>query len=92
MRFFTSVERITRVATRAAFLGSAQLLQILLMFVAFAAPSAFAQEMGNTLVTNQSLSVGQYLRSTNKQYKLAMQGDGNLALTSGGVQTPANRW
>jgi len=80
MRFFTSVERIARVATRAAFLGSAQLLQILLMFVAFAAPSAFAQEMGNTLVTNQSLSVGQYLRSTNKQYKLAMQGDGNLAL------------
>ena len=80
MCFFTSVERVTRAATRAAFLGSAQLLQMLLMFVAFAAPSAFAQEMGNTLVTNQSLSVGQYLRSTNKQYKLAMQSDGNLAL------------
>ena len=47
---------------------------------AFSATSASAQEMGNTLKTNQSLAVNQYLRSTNKAYKLVMQGDGNLAL------------
>jgi len=47
---------------------------------AFSASSASAQEMGNTLKTNQSLAVNQYLRSTNKAYKLVMQGDGNLAL------------
>ena len=80
MCYFTSVSSVTRVATRAAVLSFAQLMQMLFVLVAFAAPSAFAQDLGNTLTTNQSLAVNKYLLSTNKAYKLVMQGDGNLAL------------
>ena len=65
--------------------GLAALRRLLSVFAAvalgaFAATSVSAQDMGNALATNQSLSVNQYLRSTNKAYKLVMQGDGNLAL------------
>ena len=60
--------------------GVALLMQLLLVLVAFGASASFAQDIGNTLTTNQSLNVNQSLRSTNKQYKLVMQGDGNLAL------------
>ncbi len=80
MRYFTRVSFVTRVATRSAFLSVAQLMQLLIVLAVFAAPSAFAQDRGPAIATNQSLNVGEYLRSTNKQYKLVMQGDGNLAL------------
>jgi hypothetical protein len=58
----------------------APMLRLLIVLMALTAANAFAQDMGNTLATNQSLNVGQYLLSSNKQYKLVMQGDGNLAL------------
>ena len=82
MRYFTSVFSVTRAASGAAFLGFAQLMQLLLVFVAFAAPSAFAQDIGNTLMTNQSLKVNQILRSTNKQYRAWVETDGNLVVFS----------
>jgi hypothetical protein len=80
MGFFTSVSFVTHVATRGAPLCLARLMQFLFVLAAFAGAGASAQDMGNTLTTNQSLTVNQYLRSTNQQYKLVMQGDGNLAL------------
>ncbi len=58
----------------------AALATVASMFFALGAGSVSAQDFGNTLKTNQSLLVNQYLTSTNKTYKLVMQGDGNLAL------------
>lgn len=57
-----------------------RLTVFLVALTAFFSLSAFAQDMGNTLTTNQSLNVNQYLRSTNKAYRAVMQGDGNFAL------------
>ena len=58
----------------------ASLLRFLLALLTLATASAVAQEMGNTLKSTASLDVGQYLRSSNKAYRLEMQKDGNLAL------------
>ena len=57
-------------------------MQFLLVWVAFGASGAFAQDIGNTLTTNQSLKVNQILRSTNQQYRAWVETDGNLVVYS----------
>ena len=44
----------------------------------FAATSVSAQDIGNTLTTNQSLKLNQQLKSSNKNYVTWVQPDGNL--------------
>ena len=43
-------------------------------------PLALAQNEANALETNRGLSPGQMLRSSNKQFKAIMQGDGNFVV------------
>ncbi len=47
---------------------------------AFATTSVSAQDIGNTLATNQSLKVNQTLNSTNKMYRAWVETDGNLVV------------
>ncbi len=52
------------------------------MCFALGSGSAAAQDIGNTLTTNQSLKVNQVLRSTNKQFRAWVETDGNLVVYS----------
>lgn len=65
--------------------GFALLARLALMLMMLVTASAYAQDFGNTLKTNQSLLVNQYLTSTNKAHKLVMQSDGNFALYRSGA-------
>ena len=44
------------------------------------APAAFAQNEPNALASGKGLTPGQMLRSSNKQYRAVMQGDGNFVV------------
>ncbi len=44
------------------------------------APAAFAQNEPNALASGKGLTPGQMLRSSNKQYRAIMQGDGNFVV------------
>ena len=65
--------------------GPAYLARLLLVLVAialaaFGTSSTFAQDIGNTLTTNQALKVNQTLNSTNKTYRAWVETDGNLVV------------
>lgn len=53
---------------------------LILAFFAVGSPSAYALDIGNTLVTDQPFITDQVLRSTNNAYWAVMQGDGNLVV------------
>ncbi len=64
----------------------------LMLVLGTAASSAFAQEPGNTLATNQSLRPNQFLLSTNKTYRAQFWSDGNFTVHAVNVNPWREIW